>query len=108
MRIRNGLTLIEVILTIAIMGIIALPILTIFNSGIKNIVNAGKRTEDVFIQKESIDSKIIANEKSGNGVDVINVTIPGVINNEPIIGRILISDPDSDKKIITFVPNWGD
>lgn len=105
MRTRKGLTLIEVILAFAIIGIIAVALLTIFNSGLKNILNAGKRTKAVFIQKELIDNKILEYENKTDGKIIISVTIPDIIINKEIKGSILVSDPNSDKKITTFVPN---
>lgn len=41
---KRGLTLIEIILTLAILGIISITIYPIFNTGLSNINRAGKRT----------------------------------------------------------------
>lgn len=58
MKKRKGLTLIETILSLAILGIIGVFILTVFGFSLNNIRRAGKRTEDVFQLGDEID-KII-------------------------------------------------
>lgn len=44
---KKGLTLIEIILTLSILGIILITIYPIFNTGLSNINRAGKRTSAV-------------------------------------------------------------
>lgn len=58
MKNYKGLTLIEVILSIAIIGIISISLLPIFNIGLKNIVNAGSRTKNVYEAQTSINNFI--------------------------------------------------
>ncbi len=58
MKKRNGLTLIEVVVSIAIIGIISISVLNIFNTGLKNILIAGKRTDDTLNAKSIIDGII--------------------------------------------------
>lgn len=48
MKVKDGFTLIEVIVSIAIMGIVAISMLTVFNAGLVNIIRAGNRTEAVY------------------------------------------------------------
>jgi prepilin-type N-terminal cleavage/methylation domain-containing protein len=62
MKKRIGLTLIEVIVSIAIIGIIAMSSLTIFDSGLRNIARAGSRTETVLEVKDGIDSLILTKD----------------------------------------------
>lgn len=101
MKNKKGLTLIEVILTIAIISIMAVTILGMFNTGIINIVKSGKRTDEVFEASKIIDEKIKINENITNGTDEVKITIPGVLTKT--IKGIIIKSPDG--KVETFVPN---
>lgn len=102
MKIKKGLTLIEVIISLAILGIVAVVFLTIFNSGNKNILRAGKRTEDILSIQEKVDNRI-KNDVSGG--KKVKVTIPNVILNREIKGRMINVKGDNKIEITTFVPN---
>lgn len=109
MKNNKGLTLIEVVLTITIIGIIAISILSIFNTGLVNIVRAGIRTENVLNIQKDIDDAI--KNKSGTVGEVI-VSIPGVTDKDgldkPVVvpGKlIVIPSDDNSIQITTFVPN---
>lgn len=111
---KKGLTLIEVILTIAIIGILSIPIFTIFNSGLNNIVKAGNRTESVVETKEKIDDIIYGRFNSDEEIPY-EVTLDikdrdnNLIYNDSIDGKkIIVSTKDkymNDITIETFVPN---
>lgn len=47
MSFRKGVTLIEVVVSLALIGIIAVSMLTIFDTGLMNIYRAGSRTKSV-------------------------------------------------------------
>lgn len=65
MKNRKGFTLLELIVSIALIGILTVSLLTVFNTGLLNIVRAGVRTEAVNIaEEELIDNPIIIEEKS--------------------------------------------
>lgn len=100
MKNNRGLTLIEVIVSLAIIGIMSIAVLTIFNTGLKNIVSAGDRTEEVYANQTGLDAIIRENENKSDGTDKIKITIPGVIQEKEIKGKIIISE-----KLTTFVPN---
>ena len=52
--VRRGFTLIELIVSIAIIGMIAVALLPAFNLSIMNIVRAGNRTRSVTVAEENI------------------------------------------------------
>jgi prepilin-type N-terminal cleavage/methylation domain-containing protein len=60
---QKGMTLIEVILAIAILGIIMIGILNLFSFSMKSIYSAGNRTHTVA-DLESISDELIASEFS--------------------------------------------
>jgi len=106
MKNNKGFTLIEVIIAIAIVGIIAIPILGIFSTGVRNIVGAGNRTEDVFIEQRTIDNEInkeyseIDTELSGEKELDIKFSDGLTIK---IQGKV-VTTQDDDVEITTFVP----
>lgn len=94
---KKGLTLIEVIVTIAIIGIISIPIFTIFNSGLNNIVKAGHRTDSVVDIQKEIDNLIY---NPSLFVDDDNDSIDDNNPNIKVISNSTIKIPEiSDKDI---------
>jgi prepilin-type N-terminal cleavage/methylation domain-containing protein len=91
MKNKKGFTLMEVILSIAIFGIIAIFVVTIFSSGLKNIYRSGKRTEEVFELESKINEEILNED---NGDVLIKVDIPGVGEKEIEGKMITISSDD--------------
>jgi uncharacterized repeat protein (TIGR02543 family)/prepilin-type N-terminal cleavage/methylation domain-containing protein len=58
MRIRKGLTLIELILAIALLGIIAIGLTSVFPSQLKNISFGGHITKDAFEEQGNLEEVI--------------------------------------------------
>ncbi|MBU5426686.1 type II secretion system GspH family protein [Tissierella pigra] len=104
MKNNKGLTLIEIVITIAITSIMAIAVLTMFNISITNISKSGNKTERVLRIKEEVDEEIINNKEKTTNTDKVKVTIDGIIKDREVDGKI-IEIKDSDIKITTFVPN---
>jgi prepilin-type N-terminal cleavage/methylation domain-containing protein len=100
MRNNKGFTLIEVIISIAIVGIISIPILGIFGTGIKNIVRAGERTEDVFVEQKIINEKMQDYDEGEE--TIISVRFPDGLEID-VEGKIITSLEDGEL-LKTFVP----
>lgn len=114
MKNNKGLTLIEIIITIAIISIMSIAILSIFNIGIMNISKSGERTKRVLKVKEKVDEEIIRNKEDTTNKDKVKVTIEEIIKDKEVYGNIIeVKDDDIKKsneksfniKITTFVPN---
>lgn len=111
MAIKKGFTLIEVIISIAIIGITIVSLLSTFNTGLINIVRAGVRTEAVDMAEykfmknsqivgESINLKIDLPTPTGN----IEHTITGYIRR----GNVLLNEgmaTEINVEIQAFVPD---
>ena len=124
MKNRKGLTLIEVIISIAIVGIVAMVILSAFSSSTKNISSANKRTINTLGTKDRLDELIIKSENldtdwatidtDNEDIEVeqditINVTIPEVTGTKDIKGKVItVNSTDGEGNTITietFVPD---
>lgn len=101
MKNRKGLTLVEIILSMALLGIIVIVFLTVFNTGNKNIIKAGNRTKDVLKTQSEIDEKI--KNHNNEGKDTIIIDIPGIGEKE-VKGSILVEEVNGIE-ITTFIPN---
>lgn len=102
MKKRKGLTLIEIVISMALIGIVAIVFLSIFSRGNKNIVKSGKRTTDTFELQEKIDSRI--NQIDNTGIEEVEVKIEGIDESIRIKGN-LITETIDGIEITTFVPN---
>lgn len=58
MKKRKALTLVEVVISMALIGIVAIVFLSIFSTGNSNIFRSGKRTKDTFEIQEAVDAFI--------------------------------------------------
>lgn len=125
MKDRRGLTLIEVVISMAIISIMAVTILGVFNISITNIFKSGRRTEEVLNLKRLVDEKLAYYQINYNEINMdeenendekikfkeikepIIVHIPGI--DPKYIAGILINNVVSKNnfnvQIETFVPN---
>jgi prepilin-type N-terminal cleavage/methylation domain-containing protein len=121
MRRRRGLTLIELIISIAIVGIISIAILGIFSAGTKNMVSSDDRTKNTLKGKDKTDDLIIKlNDPSVDPDSLVeddvniqdsefDVDLPGVEDTINVKGKtleIITTDETGNTiKIETFVPD---
>jgi len=100
---RKGFTLIELILSIAIIGMIAVAVLPAFNTSIINIVRAGNRTRSVTIAEENIS--LVENPIPFQ----YDVTLPGGtikgVNGTMVTGVATIEGSSGDEVgIFSYIP----
>jgi len=72
MKDNKGVTLVELILAIAILGMVAVSILPMFSSGFTHIARAGQRTEVTFINHREIEKELNSNNQnlSGDSIEI--------------------------------------
>jgi prepilin-type N-terminal cleavage/methylation domain-containing protein len=87
---RKGLTLIEVIISIALMGIVLVSVLSIFDTGLFNIKRAGDRTDVVVEVKSQVDNLL------SGGKDLVDQT-----------KYELIEDPIESQMQVGFIGSGG-
>ena len=108
---KKGFTLIELIVSIAILGIISVVVLSIFNTGLLNIQRAGKITQNTISATTIMDYKILNAVVGDLNVSetTISIPTPGVSTNISITGRLIIHNSVDDKgnsiTIKSFIPN---
>lgn len=83
MKKRLGFTLIELIISLSIVGIISVTFLNIFNMGLINISNAGRRTDNVISIQDKLDLSIVNKNNINSDVNIsdiynISVDLPGI------------------------------
>lgn len=101
MKKRKALSLIEVILSIAVLSLVAMVVLTVFGFSLNNIKKAGDRTIDILELENQINTSIDGGsyeEETG-----ITVKIPNV--GERTVKGKFITKRENGKEITTFIPN---
>jgi prepilin-type N-terminal cleavage/methylation domain-containing protein len=92
---RSGLTLIEIIISLAILGIIAVSLLTIFSSSFKFIFNAGRKSVATYGAQQNIE-QVIAYDNSGNsGTLTLSFSGAGLSSHTANVNGATISDPQN-------------
>lgn len=55
---KSGLTLIEIIITVGILGMVSLLLLSVFSNGYMHIFNAGQDTTELFESQEAVETAL--------------------------------------------------
>lgn len=110
---NRGITLIEIITSIGLIGILLILVITIFTGSALNIRRAGNRTKHVLEAQEILDKKLINLQKAGNLPKEHLLTIgfedrKGRSWSIDVEGKIVEAETgdDLDKiKLTTFIAN---
>jgi len=114
-RNNTGFTLLELIISIAILGIIAIALLSAFTTGFTGILSSGKYSHGIYEGQEALEKRMAGlpvtdepaiTDSTVNNVDLgINFGVtPGVVVN----GNIEIVDYNDGKnvfKLAVFIPD---
>lgn len=116
--IKKGFTLIELIISIAIIGILLIAAVTSFSSGFGQVFSNGQRTKCVFEAQSKIDN-VINDIEAANGdpqvsvkpfeiqIELYSSGSSNKIKSDIIDGNIIKVDMKDRNKVTlsTFVPN---
>ena len=103
---KKGMTMIELIVSLAILGIIAVTFLSIFVSMFRGIMNAGHRGKAAFSAQQSIENSIATNIKDGTAT--LKITYNGT-TEVTIQGKNQSGTATSGTSSVTvrvFIPNY--
>lgn len=99
-----GMTLIELIIAIALLGIITVAFINVFSFGYISIINAGKNTEAGYTAQKNLENEIINDTSVANQTMIIS--FPGGVNVQ-VNGTAIeeeITEGQSTIKVNTFIP----
>lgn len=102
---KNGFTLIEIITSLGILGILAVTFLSIITGSFYNIVKAGKETESLFESQSKMEISIVDEEVFDKAEIPIEIRKTGMdpwVKLETIKGGL--AEEDSLQTFIPFVP----
>lgn len=112
MRSRKGFTLIELVVTLALIGIIAISTLTIFDTGLRNIVRSGARTIAVTEASHGVINSSVLIEDDISVVielpDLVDTIKTYNIEGSTVKGigsSPSMNDSDVEVEIIVFKPD---
>lgn len=100
----SGMTLIEVIISIAILGILTIVFLNMFTSGYIGVVNAGKRTIVGYDAQKAVEESMTSLSAGYETIEINFSDGPTFIIDGHKIEKEVISGNQSIK-ITTFIPN---
>lgn len=114
---KSGLTLIEVIISMAILGIIAVAILNTFTFGYDNIFAMGRKTKATQIAQQYmdlcyVDTNLVANfgtikaatPPAGYSIDATNSTISGPVNGLYTVKFTVIYRQNRSVSLTALIP----
>jgi prepilin-type N-terminal cleavage/methylation domain-containing protein len=111
---NNGMTLVEVVVALAILGLIAISMLTMFSTGVYFVIKSGHNSENQYYTIQSMENKL-----ADNLVTVPSQITPTTINNKTLlinfdgytittqgkVQKISFDDGDYEMVVSTFVPD---
>lgn len=108
MKGQRGFSLIEVIVTVAIVSILGIALLEIFGTSFSNVARAGHRTENLYSLQEVMDDAIAGNPIDPNSAIKVEEK-PGhqvFVNETEVKGRLItVTHDQTNEKLTTFIAN---
>lgn len=103
---QKGVTLVEIIVALAILGIISVTFLTIFAGTFKWVIDGGDRGEAVFSAQQAVESNLV-DSSTGSPVTVVIRKQDG--SSITVAGKLVepsgLAAGSVGEDIRTFVPN---
>ena len=109
---KNGLTLVELIVSLAILGIISVAFLSMFGFGINSILTSGKKSSSNFSAQAIMESSISDDSMTspaltrtpGISIKLYKSSVEYTVNGD----KLQVSYPygSSTKTFTTFISNW--
>ena len=117
----EGFTLVEVLISLAILSIVTVALLLLFNQSFDGIINSGKKAKGIYENQESLEDSIAGGKASGTateepldldmtftdeGTDPIDIKVPGkLVTKEKLAAFIpnsekVVDDPPSDPEYV--------
>jgi prepilin-type N-terminal cleavage/methylation domain-containing protein len=110
----KGMTLVEVVISLAILGIITVVFLGMFTSGFGGIISAGKYSQAEYEAQEAMEHRIggvtVAATPSLTPTTIsgktVSISFPGVpISATGKLEKIVYNDGKHSVELSTFIPN---
>ncbi|QZY56983.1 type IV pilus modification PilV family protein [Crassaminicella profunda] len=101
---KKGFTLIEIIISLAILGIIVVSFTTTFTSSFSGIFSSGKKSQALHQAQIQMDRKI---NSVTTGSDTLNIKFLG-ISQITVLGKkeiVNVEYKDHNVSLTTFIPN---
>lgn len=77
---QRGLTLIEIIIAIGILGILSVTFINLFGSGLKGIIFSGNQSKANYYAQQAIEQRI-----GGTSVSTVNASVEAVTPSNIIV-----------------------
>lgn len=71
---KKGFTLVEIILSIAIIGIMAVSFIPVFTAGFKGVIFAGEKKTEMFDTQNVMEQEVA--DSANSGTETLTVTFP--------------------------------
>lgn len=105
---NKGVTLIEIIISFALLSIVILMAIIVFGSGIALAINSGDDTNVTTNAVQAVNTEIVAEFPTGDAnTAVVHFNFANKSNTNTVSGTVVVGNSSSDQneaQIASFVP----
>lgn len=102
---HKGVSLVEIILAIALIGILLISFLNVFVFGFTTLVNAGKTTKMAYSAQAQMEVDRSTSLATGTDTMVFNFPTPGAITITGTVVEVEVNENGKIIKLYSFIPN---